>query len=308
MPTEIQWADETWNPIVGCSKISDGCRICYAERKAAGGRLQQFEKYQKVITDRRWNGSVCYSEKELSKPIHWKTPKRIFVCSMGDIFHENVTWDDESKTPFILRVFSVMQRCPQHTFMVLTKRPHRALQFCKDFGLIPDPYLGCATPSGEVWPENVLFGVTVESQQQANERMHYAIAVPAPGRFISVEPMLGPVQLHSIPFVGRDSTGNYWPTIHGVICGGETGINARPMNPQWVRRLRDDCIENNTPFFFKQWGEWGPDDDRTGPTCETWYEWPDGGISYRRGKQNTGNTLDGRTYEQFPERASTVRA
>lgn len=234
--TNIEWATEVWNPTTGCNKVSQGCKHCYAEgmHKRLAGMGQQ--KYQQPFLD----GVVEHPE-ALQLPLKWKKPQRVFVNSMSDLFHEDVSFD------FINAVFSVMSDIDQHTYMVLTKRPQRMLDFFKwksnQFGIRWQP------------KENVWLGVSLENQEAAYERIPLLLQAPAAVRFLSCEPLLGPVKL---PLPLERAGGE---AIHWVICGGESGNNARPMHPDWARSLRDQCAAAGVPFFFKQWGEFAPGSD-----------------------------------------------
>jgi len=210
--SKIEWTESTWNPVTGCTKISIGCLNCYAERfamrlKAAGNRNYT-------------NGFRVTLHPELLKmPLRWKHPRTIFVNSMSDLFHKDVPFD------FISEIFSVMSRASHHRFQVLTKRSHRLLQLSTN---LP-------------WPQNVWMGVTVENSDFCY-RIEQLTQTPAAIKFISFEPLLGPI--HNINLDGID-----W-----VIVGGESGPNARPMKPEWVTDIRDQCLAAGVPFFFKQWG------------------------------------------------------
>lgn len=218
MPTKIEWTEETWNPITGCTKISDGCAHCYAERMA--NRLRGRFGYPKLMPFR----PGVIHESQLQKPAQWKRSKMVFVCSMGDLFHEQV---DDAK---IDRVFDIMRQYPQHTFQVLTKRAQRMMFYARKI---------------ETWPSNVWAGVTVENSKPTNiERVLKLAQVNAAVRFVSVEPMLGSVDLRPV-----------LPALQWVICGGETGTNAREMNADWARNLRDQCVAHHVPFFFKKFSD-----------------------------------------------------
>lgn len=245
---------ETWNPVVGCSKVSPGCDNCYAERMA--NRLTGIEKtdyYKDVITNGKWNGETMVAFHHLNWPLVWKTPRMIFVCSMGDIFHESVL------PGMIQMVLAKIAECRQHIFIILTKRPENVIPLMKRVSW------------GLPFPPNVWLGVTAENQEQANKRIPILLQIPAAKRFVSIEPMLGAINLDriqtSVQKIDALSSGAYVPKKGGalisipridwVICGGESGPKARPMHPDWVRSIRDQCQAAETPFFFKQWGEWG---------------------------------------------------
>jgi protein gp37 len=260
--TGISWTDATWNPITGCSRVSEGCRNCYAERFAHrfSGKGQRYEGLTQIVNGHpAWTGVVEFNEKALLKPLSWKSPRRIFVNSMSDLFHENVT--DEQRD----RIFSVMTLCPHHTFQVLTKRPQmmmRYLQLRTTRSLI---YMAAVEIAAGIKMErphlvelplsNVWLGTSVENQNTADERIPFLIETPAAVKFLSCEPLLGPIEFKKVPGFNRMGLdlSNWW-----VICGGESGPGARPMNLQWARRLRDQCKNALVPFFFKQWGEWAP--------------------------------------------------
>jgi protein gp37 len=211
--TTIQWTEATWNPVTGCSHISAGCDHCYAERLARRLQAMGNASYQ--------NGfKVTMHERMLGLPITWKRPRMIFVNSMSDLFHADVP------VQFIQRVFAVMRSCPHHNFQLLTKRTKRLK------ALIPQ-----LTP----WPKNVWIGATVEDSRVAN-RIHELAAVPAPIRFLSCEPLIGPV--------GRLPLKD----IHWVIVGGESGPGAREMKKEWVLSIKQQCERAGVAFYFKQWG------------------------------------------------------
>ncbi len=287
MPTSIEWTDETWNPVRGCSMSPGselgGCLNCYAARMAArnlpGHRSPKSGDAFAILTDNgpRWTGKVELIESKLTEPLHWRTPRRVFVNSMSDLFHENLSFVD------VLHIFQTMGKCPQHTFQVLTKRPTKArelLEFCwwRNLG-------GSVKPGwpGEHWPDhwvkviageqapekygdrnslpNVWLGVSVENTG-CLWRVDELRRTPAALRFLSLEPLLGPLGELDLSGIG-------W-----VIAGGESGPGARAMNGWWVRSIRDQCQAAGVPFFFKQWG----------------------GVH----KSETGAVLDGREWREFP--------
>jgi len=250
---------------------------------------------------------VTLHPERLNEPLKWKTPRRVFVCSMGDLFHEDVHPYD------IMRIFNVMEKAKQHTFLVLTKRPEKMLEFYKRLrpgNVIPGPYFSI-TGIGEGWagspprlPDNIWLGITAENQQRANERIPILLQIPAAVRFVSVEPMLGPVDLSlsdgvdlsmSVGTGLKPGKSYLINSLDWVICGGETGPGARPMHPDWVRSLRDQCQAAGVPFFFKQWGEYGLNwlNDDNGKIEGS--EWMD-----RMGKKKAGRILDGRTWDEMP--------
>ncbi len=228
----IEWTDSTWNPVTGCTKVSPGCKHCYAERLA--NRLQAMG-----LPQYRDGFEVTLQRAALELPLGWKRPQNIFVNSMSDLFHELVP------DAYIAEVFDVMRRASRHRFQVLTKRSRRLMECAPD---LP-------------WPHNVWAGVSVESQAYAG-RVDHLRSVPAAVRFLSLEPLLGPLS-------NLDLDG-----IHWVIVGGESGPGARPVDPEWVRDLREQCGRRRVPFFFKQWG----------------------GVN----KKRAGRILDGRTWDEMP--------
>jgi len=210
--SRIEWTEATWNPVTGCTKISPGCAHCYAERMA--------KRLQAMGQPRYRNGfQVTCHDDALDEPLRWRKPRRIFVCSMGDLFHEDV------QDPFLCRVFRVMSDAKQHTFQVLTKRADRAEEWMH----------------GAVGPDNLWLGATVESRAFIH-RIRDLPQIDVPVRFVSFEPLLGPVG--RIPLKG----------IHWMIVGGEFGPGARPMDPDWARKIRDQCRRVGIPFFMKQMG------------------------------------------------------
>jgi len=241
--TKIEWAEKSWNPITGCTKVSEGCKNCYAERMAK--RLAGRYGYPKDDPFR-----VTFHPDRLDQPLRWKKPSTIFVCSMGDLFHEDVNPKD------IDRVFDVMAEAKQHQFILLTKRPQNIQE--KLYGITEE--WPCRELGGGDYLPNVLLGVTVENQQAANERIPELFKIPAAGYWLSIEPLLGPVDITEylgwcdpVPPFGR-----YDPALSGVVLGGESGPGARPMHPDWARGMRDQCADSGVPFMFKQWGAWAP--------------------------------------------------
>lgn len=295
----IVWTDETWNPLRGCSRVSAGCMNCYAETMASRfcGAGQPYEGTINHET-RRWSGAIKLVPEHLQDPLRWKRPRRVFVNSMSDLFHESVP--DE----FIDHVFAVMTLAPQHTFQVLTKRPARMLEYLSKYPCwrwldagkkIKPPQLGMggivSTVRG-VLP-NVWLGVSVENQEAADERIPLLLQTPAAVRWVSMEPLLGPVNL--IEAMGMREPGsrfNGWAELDWVVVGGESGKNVRPMHPDWVRNLRDQCKFAGVPFMFKQWGEWRPEPKRPGET--SWW------AMERVGKRVAGRLLDGVQYDEYP--------
>ena len=367
MSTGIEWTDETWNPTTGCDQVSPGCDNCYALPMA--GRLKAMGQpaYQQD-GDPRTSGpgfALQMHEDRLDQPLRWTRARRVFVNSMSDLFHPKVTDD------FISQVFAVMALAEQHTFQVLTKRPKRMLSLLGDHGqrTLADgrrPYvfrqavkqaawaITCARGEADSaarymgydawfegnWPlRNVWLGTSVEDQQRADERIPALLDTPAAVRFLSCEPLLGPVDLRGRCVCGHtdSAAGFHYPgcaatrvaPIDWVIVGGESGPGARPMHPSWAEELRDQCTAAGVPFFFKQWGAHGPYPreigDQTGITAVAfdgcfypkpfsddpdYHRWardhdhtrPNRLHSmYRVGKHAAGRELDGRTWDEFPK-------
>lgn len=286
--TGIEWTDATWNPLRGCSRVSDGCRHCDAETVAA--RFSgEGQPYAGLIhpTTRGWNGTVRLIWEALGLPARWSKPRRIFVNSMSDLFHESVPFET------IDMIFAVMAQNPRHTFQVLTKRAERMHRYLSAPDRLERIYAQWYATSGqpaeaENWPlPNVWVGVSVEDQRAADTRIPLLLTSPAAVRWISAEPLLGPVdlQLVAVPLdqdnlrrpwdldgykfnalTPHDEDRFYQPpaALDWVVVGGESGREARPMHPAWARTLRDQCAAAGVPFLFKQWGEWEPREEWTG--------------------------------------------
>lgn len=226
--TSIEWATDVWNPVTGCAKVSAGCKNCYAEKIA-----------KRFWGDRKFTDVQCHPER-LKDPLHWKKPRRVFVNSMSDLFHPDVP------ERFIDDVFRVMANT-KHTYMILTKRPDRMKRYIWNRSKYPS--------DGRAMLPNVWLGVSAENQQAADERIPSLIQTSAAVRFVSVEPMLEAVDLrrgiYSMPPDG-DPRGTSIEGIDWVICGCESGQNARPFDMDWARSLRDQCQNAGVPFFFKQ--------------------------------------------------------
>lgn len=336
MSSQIEWTDETWNPTVGCSRVSPGCDNCYAIRVAARGmqdahvglveRAASPGSAAKVLRW-DWTGEVRCLPDRLDTPLHWKKPRRVFVDSMSDLFHPQVPLS------FIKDVWKTMAACPQHTFQILTKRPRRMQEFIgweverarmyhQGNTFAPLAIDADGREHFEPLP-NVWLGTSVENQRWANERVPHLCATPAAVRFLSIEPLLGPVSLD--PWVHLPQAVKVWGDVHvrtihtpigWVIVGGESGPGARPMHPAWVRTLRDQCAHADVPFFFKQWGEYAPwssvgadlvtpegelrtTNDISGMTAPEGWAWV-----RRVGKKAAGRELDGRTWDEFPKVAA----
>jgi protein gp37 len=247
MSTKIEWTNEVWNPMTGCTKISSGCDICYAHTVAHRRTRDIYLKQPPVrdtVAGREDPFAPRFWEDRLDIPMRWKTPRRIFVNSMSDVFHSHFTVDQ------IRMVFEVMNACPQHQFQLLTKRPERALRFAHEF----------------VWTENIWMGTSIENMDVAR-RADALRQIPAAVRFISAEPLLGPLD-------ALDVSGIDW-----IIGGGESGAGYRPVDVNWARGLRELCERNAVAFFWKQWG----------------------GSTSKSG----GRDLDGRTWSEYPVQLAT---
>ena len=238
--SRIEWTEQTWNPTVGCTKISAGCKHCYAETMAHRLQAMGIPGYDngfrlRLVPDR------------LGEPLTRKKPTVYFVNSMSDLFHEKVPFD------YIRRVFDVMTEADQHTFQILTKRPGRMARFCRRIEV-----------PGHIW-----LGTSVENRRHGVPRISTLRQIDAPVRFLSIEPLLedlGPLDLSGIGW---------------VIVGGESGPGARPMQPAWVDSIKTQCDRARVPFFFKQWGAWGPD-------------------GAKRSKKANGRTYQGRVWDAMP--------
>ena len=313
--TGIEWTDATWNPIrarnkatgkVGwyCEKVSPGCETCYACRfneVRLGTGLPYKPGHRKDV-------DIFLDEKTLLQPLRWKKPRKIFVCSMTDLFGEWVP--DE----WIAMVFAIMALTPWHTFQVLTKRSKRMREYCR---LIRPQYLDAqdeicevrygSRPTAITWPlPNVWLGVSAEDQTRADERVPDLLATPAAVRFVSAEPLLGVLDMRqTLDRAGMDPVwGLRQAGLHWVIVGGESGPRARPMHPDWARGLRDQCKATGTAFHFKQWGEWihadQPGVDMLGTAKSHMHDFGDGHHAVRVGKKSAGRMLDGVLHGEYP--------
>jgi len=327
--TKIEWTDATWNPIRGCSRVSEGCRNCYAESVAArfSDPGQPYHGLAEFVTigqgtakerqEARWTGKVAFVKEHLQDPLRWQKPSRIFVNSMSDLFHAAV------EEAWIWKIFGVMALSQRHTFQILTKRPARMLSILH--GVDPAAaYSGISMLFDEVgahptcdmtraWPlPNVWLGVSVEDQKTANERLPLLVQTPAAVRWVSYEPALGPIDWkEALP------KQEWLCALNWIVAGGESGTNARPMAPDWARSTRQFCKDYQIPFFFKQWGEWGqrelvhvekrhciavdgkPVFTRDLGACIQHSK--DGNYLEHVGKKEAGHKLDGKEYREFPD-------
>lgn len=224
--TKIEWATDTWNPITGCTPISEGCANCYAARMAKRLKAMGQPKYKDGF-------AVRFHPETLNQPLRWRKPRDIFVCSMGDLFHNNCEF------PWVWRVFGTMMQARQHRYLILTKRPAAMRAFVNG-------YL-----NGD--KRHIWFGASVENQRWLDQRLPSLQACETHNRFLSLEPLLGPVDLK-----WNDLCHNRIGQLSWVIVGGETGPAARPMNPDWARAIRDQCAAARVPFFFKHMAKNAP--------------------------------------------------
>jgi len=350
--TKIEWTDKSWSPVVGCTKVSPGCENCYAERMAKRlSGMESSRNYKKkqiyrckysthIVNSDGWTGNIVCDESALDKPLHWRTPRQIFVCSMGDLLHKSVPFE------FTDKVIEVLRRCPQHTGILLTKRHERMLKYSNRIN--------------RKWPDNIIGMVTAENQKWADIRIPALLQCGFKTTGVSIEPMLGEIDIKKYVYlrqrcVGKKGCGftgasyEFWnpkkdgayrcpqcrkthtylitDSIDWVIVGGESGLGARPMHPAWARSIRDQCKDAGVPFFFKQWGKFvapeqtnyqsgghGRNKEWRFPVgCSylkydgTYYPgYPSGGISawtkiYGIGKKKAGCLLDGKEHKEYPE-------
>lgn len=339
--TKIEWTDASWNPVVGCSIVSPGCTNCYAMKMAhrlqamAGkprwtknlGGTGHYAGTTKVVNGNAvWTGKLALApEHVLTAPLRRKKPTTYFVNSMGDLFHEDCP--DE----WIDKVFAVMALSPQHTFQVLTKRAERMRAYC-DAVTASRLQAGCLSVPANLgphtiplqWPlPNVWLGVSTEDQKRAEERVPFLLGTPAAIRFVSAEPLLGPINFRKImldehtwvdaitgwhsqqrgPGPIEQVLKEFTPLppqtgrLHQIITGGESGPNARPMHPQWAREVRDQC-SFLTAFFHKQNGEFASVSEVEGAGAH--FTFPDGATVRRVGKKAAGRLLDGKEHNGMP--------
>jgi protein gp37 len=244
--SKIEWTEQTWNPAVGCTKVSPGCAHCYAEVMARRLQAMGVKGYERGF-------ALTLLPERLDEPLRRKRPTVYFVNSMSDLFHEKIP------DTYIRKVFRVIEQAPQHTFQILTKRAKRMADFM----------------GGRIAPKNAWLGVTVENRTHGLPRIDLLRTVEARIRFLSIEPLLE--DLGEIDLAG----------IHWVIAGGESGVQARPMRPEWVTSVQRQCQAQRVAFFFKQWGGWGPD-------------------GAKRGKKRNGRLLEGRTWDGVPEALASI--
>lgn len=308
--TKIEWTEATWNPTTGCSKVSPGCKNCYAEREWV--RLSA--NPETVYYRRNFNEVATHADR-LNQPLRWTKSRLIFVNSMSDLFHGDIPLS------FIQEVWLTMAfaRARGHRFQILTKRADRMPDVLNQ---IDQEFIKAVYESAPVdmppweWPlPNVWLGASVEDQKRADERIPFLLRTPAAVRFLSCEPLLGSVDLlHTVPcgYYCSEEHGHIDHSLNGlhwVIVGGESGPNARPTHPEWIRGLRDQCQAAQVPFFFKQWGEHVPAYMVENSSAYPWeiisksgesVAKMDGQLMCRVGKKFAGRVLDGRTWEEYP--------
>jgi len=303
--SKIEWTDRVLNVATGCTPVSEGCEHCYARRY--GERFWKERKFSHVMTH----------PDRLLEPERLAKPQTIFLSSLGDLFHEMVPYD------FLRLVLYMVFKNREHKFIMLTKRPQRMADAIKHFVLND-------CKSYQWPPKNLAIGITAENQARANERIPLLLSIPAKWRFVSIEPMLGPVNISAWLCLGKGcedfglclgkqkehclfNDEPYEGLLDWVIVGGESGPDARFMHPDWVRSIRNQCTNYCTPFFFKQWGEWAESTDseiwdskikRIGlMSCEPWFHHAKDGVGaymFRVGKTKAGRLLDGKQWLQFP--------
>ncbi len=336
--SKIEWTDATWNPTSGCTKVSDGCKFCYAERvfpRSYGNNIATKDDGVPPSTAldktrKRVFSDVWMHWDRLDQPIRWKKPRRIFVDSMSDLFHENIP------QAFIDKVFLVMLAAPQHTYQILTKRPYRMYRYITDgvehsriagaldwlrekhpklasassLGILPD--VDGAAEFSWVAPQ-IQLGISCENQDTFEDRFQWLVQTPATHRFLSLEPLLAPIKLGLTGTCPKA----WYEFVDQVIVGGESGPRARPMHPDWVRSIRDECLDIGVPFFFKQWGQYAMASQQAiafdkamcthgkvaefkrealakACSCKQWE-----GIA-AVGKKKSGRVLDDTTWTEFP--------
>ena len=279
--SKIEWTDYTFNPWSGCAKVSAGCAHCYAaalpphmRRGAVWGpdaeRVPASEEY--------WKAPLRWAKAAAKDGVR----KRVFCASTADVFEDRSVLD-----PLRARLWELIRATPELDWLLLTKRPARMASWARQHG----------------WPENAWAGASVEDQTAADERVPYLLKVPARVRFLSCEPLLGPVDLEPWLDQGYESNGPAgWmqgpSPIHWIIVGGESGRHPRPMSPTWARSLRDQCAAAGVPFLLKQFGEWGPADVNVAPTGDRLVV--AGELMEKRGRAETGRLLDGQLHDEFP--------
>ena len=307
--SKIEWTTHTFNPWWGCTKVSDGCKFCYADSLATG----RFGlKVWGPTADRKPASEATWKE-----PLKWNKSAekagerhRVFCASMADVFEGPDTCQNPEAYKVIedarVRLFNTIIETPHLDWLLLTKRPENIIPALQQIPVLKRDNLWDSLWADGAWKRNfpnVWLGTSVESQKTAEERIPYLLEIPAEVRFLSCEPLLGPVALDTYYREEGDSCAPCYSVwldyIHWVIVGGESGPNARPMHPDWARDLRDQCQRHETPFHFKQWGEYVSVSEVEGVGPH--FTFPDGATVRRIGKKAAGRTLDGRTWDELPE-------
>jgi len=268
--SKIEWTTHTFNPWWGCTKVSEACHHCYAESwaKRVGQDVWGPKPARRLLSDNHWKQPIKWNKDAETAQVR----PRVFCASMGDVFE-----DRDELIPIRSRLFDLIESTPNLDWLLLTKRPQNVLRMAR---------------WQDVWPENVWLGTTVELQKRADELLPFLAEIPAKVRFISAEPLLGPLEIS--PWLGS--------TIDWVITGGESGSKARPAAPDWFRSLHAQCMENEVAFHFKQWGDWGPGDGINLPAQKKARSSvaDDGTKMLRVGKKIAGRVLDGKEWNQLP--------
>lgn len=294
MASKIEWTEYNWEVTGGCDKISSGCRGCYAipliGNRFANNPIHK-GRYDGLVEGDNWTGKIKLFEDRLTQPLHWRKARKVFVNSRSDLFHEDVPFE------FIEQIFNVMNKSRQHIFQILTKRPERMLEYFKWYmskhKAIFTLWKDVIAPLKHVW-----LGVSVEDQQTADERIPLLLQTPAAVRWISAEPLLGEILLPN--WIEDKELG----LLDWVVVGGESGPKARPMHPDWVRSIRDQCKAAGVPFFFKQWGEWlhiSQLRDEHFPVYASKSKLFNDETFYKMGKKKAGDFLDGIKYQEYPK-------
>lgn len=299
MANPIGWCEQTWVPYTGCDKVSPGCEHCYA--LTMSNRLAHMPAtgtfYKPAIEKTKggkinWTGKLTANLSQVEKPLNTKKPTIFFVSSMSDIFHKDMTFEE------IDDLYDIMNRCPQHTFKVLTKRSVEMFLY----------YEWKKQGKGyqfETWPlPNIQLGVSAENQKYYDERVLRLLQCAAAVRFVSCEPLLGRINLGLIGTAPKDRGYGYRPIcslLHQVIVGGESGQGARPMNPNWARDIRDQCEADGVAFWFKQHGEYRDVSIDPGGLHVDMHEFVDGAVVSKVGTKKAGHLLDGKEYFEQPK-------
>lgn len=292
--SKIEWCDHTFNPWMGCQKVSEACKFCYAEQetpvrvhRGRGVELWGPSAARLRTSADNWGKPMQWNKKAAKEGVR----RRVFCASLADVFEDHPAIEPGWRAD----LGQVIQNTPHLDWLLLTKRPENV------YRMLPDFWINFYEPYG--MPKNVWIGTTVENQEQADKRIPELLKIPAPVRFLSCEPLLGPVDISR--YLRCESCLDpsvCWcadPLVNWVICGGESGPNARPMHPDWARSLRDQCQRAGVPFLFKQWGEYWPGETGRLYRQET-VDYSDGQPMVKIGKKDAGRILDGVEWNQYP--------